>query len=469
MPLLSDPRTRHLNTAPINPKARYVLYWMQIYKRSSHNFALNKAIDLANELQLPLVVYEGLKYSYPWASDRLHTFILEGVAEKRPAFERMGIRYIFFLENDKSSPKKVFKNLAKDAAIVVVEDYPCFIIPLHNAAVAALEIPVIAVDANGMVPMSLLPKEEFAARTIRPKIHRLMPQLSTEIITPKLIVSAKHLELDCVETEVTTALIPALVAACTIDHSVKPSEIYHGGEANAKKRLQHFVAEILPNYDTLRNKSEVDGSSRLSAWLHFGFISAQEIFQAVVEAHAPQVAKDAYLEELVIRRELSFNFTLHNAQYFSLDSLPDWAKKTMALHDRDERPKRYTAEQIELGETADILWNAAQHELLKTGALHNYMRMLWGKRIMEWLPSYEEAFELMVHLNNKYALDGRDPNSYAGILWCFGKHDRAWGPERPVYGTLRYLSSARWWAKVGAKEYIRQYSGLDVTKQRALW
>ena len=452
-------RTTALNGLPVNTDAKYVLYWMQVYKRSSHNFALNKAIDIANELQLPLVVYEGLKYYYPWASDRLHTFILQGVAEKKKAFAEMGIRYVFFLQEGKHSPKNVVAKLAQDAAVLVTDDFPCFIIPEHNRHITQrVKIPVLAVDSNGIIPMSLLTKEEYAARTIRPKIHRLLPDFLQAVKTPAVQVKHPLLRLDCPET-VDEHHIAKLVAGCDIDHSVPPSPVYAGGEAAAKKRLKHFVSKILPHYDEWRNKPDINGASRLSAYLHFGFLSAHQVYEAVMDAGVPKAAKDVYLEELVVRRELSYNLTRHNPHYDSLKAAPDWAKRTMHKHAKDERYKLFTAGQIEAGDTDDNLWNATQRELVDTGELHNYMRMLWGKKIIEWTPTYDEAFTLMEHLNNKYALDGRNPNSYAGILWCFGKHDRAWGPERPVFGTLRYLSSDSWRRKVNAKAYIAKYGG----------
>lgn len=458
-----DERCRLLKEAPIPEKARYVVYWMQVYKRATHNHALNKAIEIANELQLPLVVYEGLKYYYPWASDRIHTFILEGVAEKKKAFAEKGIRYLFYLQQDQHSPKNTVATLAKEAAIIVTEDFPCFIIPEHNRHITErVSIPVYAVDANGMIPMRRFTKEEFAARTIRPKINKLLPEYTHQLRTPALQIQHPKLKVDCPETEVTAHNIPALVAACDIDHSVPPSEVYKGGEAAVERRLKYFVQNILPRYDELRNKPDVDGCSRLSPYLHFGFISAQQVYEAVQRAKVPETAKEVFLEELIVRRELGYNFTLFNPEYDSLEAAPEWAKKTMAKHARDKRVVTFTAQQMETGTTSDLLWNATQHELMKTGELHNYMRMLWGKKIIEWSDSYENAFALMVHLNNKYALDGRNPNSYTGIQWCFGKHDRAWGPERQVWGTLRYLSSASWWKKVNAKAYIFKYSGIEV-------
>ena len=448
-------RVTKLNNVSENKKGRYVLYWMQMFKRASHNHALNFAIQMANERRLPLVVYEGLTFSYPWANDRFHTFILEGVAEKYAEFSERGIRYIFYLQRNKRDRRKVVAQLAREAALLVTDDYPCFIIPRHNERISQLELPVYAVDANGMVPLSALPKEEYAAYTIRPKINRLLPDLPRIIDTPH--VDVPGIDVECPETRVSAENIPQLVSECDIDHSVKPSDRYRGGTKAARQRLNHFVQNILPHYDKTQKEPSVDGVSRLSPYLHFGFLSIQEVVAAVEKAKAPKSAKEAFLEQAIVRRELSFNFTRHNPHYDSLQSLPAWALQTMRDHADDPRPELLDAEKIETAETYDELWNAAQRELLLTGHLHNYVRMLWGKRVIEWQRSYEMAFELLVHLNNKYALDGRDPNSYAGILWCFGKHDRPWF-DREIFGTIRYMTSQSMAKKFNARRYIGMFS-----------
>jgi len=462
-----DPNTRvtRLNDCPENRKAGYVLYWMQMFKRTSHNHALNFAIKMANERGLPLVVYEGLTYDYPWANDRLHTFILEGVPEKAEKFARLGVRYVFFLQRNARDPKNSIANLAKNAALLVTDDFPCFIVPKHNKSIASkLNVPVFAVDSNGMVPLSAFNKEEFAARTIRPKIKKLLPLCLAPIVTPRLARKEPMLTVDCPETVVTAGSIARLVSQCDIDHSVIPSALYKGGTWVARRRLHHFVNTILPHYNETRNEPGIDGTSRLSAYLHFGFISIQEIVEAVNQSSAPEESKAAYLEEAIVRRELSFNFTHFNPNYDSLAALPDWALKTMREHNDDTRQEIYSPEEIEGAQTGDELWNAAQRELIYTGEIHNYVRMLWGKRVMEWLPNYEASFAVLEHLNNKYALDGRNPNSYAGILWCFGKHDRAWGPERPIFGKLRYMTSRSMGRKFDSKAYIESTRAYETDK-----
>lgn len=447
-------RTQLLNDKNENKKAKYVMYWMQIFKRTHDNHALKFAIEKANELELPLLVYEGLKFYYPWASDRIHTYILEGVEEKRKAFEKLGITYIFYLQKDDKSPKQTVKKIAKDAALIVTDDFPCFIIPEHNKAIVEkADIPVYAVDSNGIIPMSKFEKENYGAYTIRPRINKILDEYFVPFEEAKIKNKKTDIKVDCPDTKVTAKNIAKLVAECDIDHAVKPSPIYHGGTKNGRKRLKKFVKEILPNYNKTRSKPEIDGSSRLSSYLHFGFLSSLEIALAVKDSDAPEDAKDEFLEELIVRRELAYNFTNFNDKYDSLDSLPDWVQKTLREHADDERPEVFTLEELEKCETYDELWNATQREMNETGEVHNYVRMLWGKLVIQWTKNYEDAFQILEHLNNKYCLDGRNPNSYAGILWCFGKHDRAW-KEREIFGKLRYMTSASTGKKFNSKKYI---------------
>lgn len=451
-------RVQLLNEREPNPEGRYVLYWMQMFKRVSQNHALEIAIRKANKFKVPLVVYEGLKYYYPWANDRIHSFILEGVEEKRREFAKRGIKYVFFLQMDENSAKQTVAALARDACLIVTDDYPCFIIPRHNAVIAErAEIPVYAVDSCGVIPMSRFEKEEYAAYTIRPKIKRMLGDYLKPLDESEVETRANGLEVNCPKTIVDD--IPKLVAECAIDHSVPPSGVYKGGSAAGRERLAKFVGEILSDYGAARNKPDRDGSSRLSSYLHFGFLSPVEVALAAKNSDAADESKEAFLEELIVRRELSFNMTRLNPDYDSLKCLPEWVHQTMRKHADDPREKIYTLEQLENAETDDPLWNAAQMELVKTGEIHNYVRMLWGKNVIGWSRSYEDAFETLVHLNNKYALDGRDPNSYAGILWCFGKHDRPW-MERPVFGTIRYMTSNSTGKKFDSKAYIRWVTGL---------
>ena len=235
-------RVSRLNDSKENKKGRYILYWMQMFKRASHNYALNFAIQLANERQFPLVVYEGLKFYYPWANDRFHTFILEGVAEKQVEFAERGIRYIFYLQRHSRDRKNTVARLAREAALLVTDDYPCFVIPEHNARIAELKLPVYAVDANCMAPLSAFPKEEYAAYTIRPKIYRLLSDLPRTITTPHVDVKKPSLEIDCPETTVSADNIAELVSQCDIDHTVTPSKLYHGRHECGSQTINSFRA-----------------------------------------------------------------------------------------------------------------------------------------------------------------------------------------------------------------------------------
>lgn len=480
-------RTQLLNDKSPNNDGKYVLYWMQMFKRTAYNHALNFAIQEANERKIPLVVYEGLKFYYPWANDRIHTFILEGVEEKRKSFAEKGILYLFYLQQNENSPKDVVAEIAKDACLIVTDDFPCFIIPKHNQRIAEkANVPVYAVDSNGMIPMSKFEKEEYAAYTIRPKIKRMLPDYNKPFIEENLIFKADYLisnqkflknyndflisnedylikRNDSLINPSSSLIydeqnIKRLVAECKINHKIKPSAIYKGGSLNAHKRLKHFIKNIFPNYAETRNECSVDGSSRLSPYLHFGFLSVYEIVEAVENADVPKESKEVFLEELIVRRELAYNFTRFNPNYDSLESLPAWTKETMRKHHTDKRDFLYSIEQLENCKTHDEIWNAAQRELVETGGMHNYVRMLWGKNVIAWTNNYEEAFAILEDFNNKYALDGRNPNSYAGILWCFGKHDRPWF-ERNVFGTIRYMTSGSSGKKFNSKRYIEWTKG----------
>jgi len=466
MPQQIDDRTRLLNDKPVNADGKYVLYFMMTARRAHYNHALEKAIAFANERNLPVVVFESLVHFIPWASDRIHTFILEGVPETRARLQKRGIRYLFYLQQTKAQKAEMIEDLWGDAAALFTDDFPCYIIPHLNARLAKdAPVPVYAVDGNGMIPMSRFEKEEYAAYTIRPKVHKLLPEYDGDFVEQKVKVKSVGMELPVPETIFEAADIPKLVAGCAIDHAVKPSPIYHGGYKDAKRRLNEFLKNDLARYDTARNEPALDATSRMSNSLHFGFISAHEIYEAVKDADVPAPAKKSYLEELVVRRELGYNMCRYNPHFESLEALPDWAKKNIEAHDGDKRPVLFSREQIEYGETDDALWNAAQIESIETGEIHNYMRMLWGKKFIEWLPSYQESFDLLHHLNNKYSLDGRNPNSYAGILWTFGKHDRAWGPKRPVFGTIRYMSSASMVKKIDAKGYTAWVNSFNPQRQ----
>ena len=452
-------RVRQLNSAGIHPAGKYVLYWSQMNRRVDSNHALAFTAGLANQLDLPLLFYEGLTCSYPHASDRLHRFILEGVPETEKRLAALGIGYAFYLRRRRSDPNDILYRLAARAAAVVTDDYPVFITARHNPSVAPkLNIPFYAVDSSCIVPMACIEKREYAAYTIRPKIHRLLPRYlkpAPPVEVRRPFPAGEILFHTCVTSE----NIGGLIASCEIDHSVQPSQSIRGGRSAAEAQLAHFLKQCLSRYAGQRNEPSAHATSGLSPYLHFGQISSLEVALAVrADARAHKLIADEFLEELIVRRELAFNFARFAPRVDSLEALPEWARQTMRRHRRDRRDPVYTREQFERAATGDALWNATQKELLLRGTIHGYYRMYWGKKIIQWSPNCEEALDTMIYLHDRYALDGRDPNTYTNILWCFGLHDRPW-PERPVFGTLRYMSLEGMRRKTDVDAYIREVTG----------
>jgi deoxyribodipyrimidine photo-lyase len=456
-------RVTKLNDQPERPGGRWVLYWAQMNRRAEANHALAFAAELANCFDLPLLVYEGLTCSYPYANDRLHTFILEGVPEMARRLAELGAGYVFYLRRRHSDPDDILYRLAAEAAAVVTDDYPTFIARRHNASVPRkIGVAYYAVDSSCVVPMNRHPRREYAAYTIRPKIRKAL----AECLVPAPEVRLRRrwdLPVPAFHTEVDPRKIPELVASCEIDHSVKPSTAFGGGRAEALKRLERFLEHHLRDYGRLRNEPAANATSRLSPYLHFGRISSLEVALAASGyGRAHGIATEEFLEELIVRRELAFNFARHTDDYQSLAVLPDWARRTLERHARDRRDPAYSREQFERAATHDELWNAAQKELLLRGVIHGYYRMYWGKKIIEWSPTHEEALATMIYLHDRYALDGRDPNTYTNILWCFGLHDRPWG-ERPIFGSVRYMSLEGMRRKTNVAAYVRQIEQIERT------
>jgi len=447
-----------LNDAPVRPRADYVLYWAQMNRRADSNHALEFAAARANALKLPLLFYEGLGCTYPFASDRFHTFILEGVAETRRRLAKRGIGYLFHLRQRRSDPNDALYRLAARAALVVTDDYPVFIPRGHNQSVPAkIGVPYFAVDSSCVVPMRLFEKKEYGAYTLRPKLHRLLSAHLRPVERVELRVRfPKALPEPDLHTEVTGANIAPLVAACDIDHTVPPVPGTRGGRLAAEAQLQHFLADKLQRYAAQRNEPTAHATSGLSPWLHFGHLSSLEVaLAAQLQAAENGFSAAEFVEELVVRRELAFNHALHTSDPGAFANLPNWARETLRKHDGDAREWSYTQAQFERGETHDELWNATQKELLSRGKIHGYYRMYWGKKVIEWSRTHQEALDTMIYLHDRHALDGRDPNTYTNILWCFGLHDRPWG-ERAIFGMTRYMSLDGMKRKTNVQGYIRE-------------
>ncbi|MCU1263516.1 MAG: Deoxyribodipyrimidine photo-lyase type [Bryobacterales bacterium] len=433
-------------------------------RRARVNQALERAIEVGNERRLPVLFYEGLTCTYPHANDRLHTFILDGVPETAKQCKERGIGYAFYLRRRKSDANDVLYRLAADAAMVVTDDYPTFIAAGHNASVPGkIRVAFEAVDASCIVPMNRHEKRNYGAYTIRPKIRKMLPEYLRPITEQSVGHRWRGAPPGDFHTNVSERNVAELVASCEIDHSVPPSLSYRGGQVEAERHLEYFLRENLRRYARERNEPASHATSNMSPYLHFGAISSLDVALRVKD-HAARhhFIADEFLEELIVRRELAFNFARFTARQDSLDALPEWCRTTMREHAEDARGHVYTAKQMEAAETYDPLWNATQKELLLRGKIHGYYRMYWGKKMIEWSKTYEDALELMIRLHDVYALDGRDPNTYTNILWCFGLHDRPWG-TRPVFGSLRYMSFEGMKRKTNVGAYMEEIAELERT------
>ena len=430
--MLVKERIKRIGLGEIKDRS-YVVYWMQNAQRTEYNHALEYAIEMSNKLGKPLIVYFGLTDGYPEANERHYAFMLEGLLEVR---ERLLERRIRFLVRQ-ISPEEGALELVPDSALIITEKAYLRHERDWRAKVAeAADCAMVEVETNLLVPVEEASfKEEYAASTIRKKINSRVAAFSQELKERVPVLSSDELELPYEEYSISDT--DQALAGLNIDRTVGRIGGIRGGTAEAKKRLKQFLENKLAYYTTLRNDPAGDYSSGLSPYLHFGQISP--VFIAREALRYPGPCSEAFLEELLVRRELAFNFVYYNQMYDRYECLPDWARASLAKHAADERVPSYSLEALEESRTHDPYWNAAQDELRFGGSMHNYMRMYWGKKILEWSPGPEEAFQRALYLNNKYALDGRDPNSFTGVAWCFGKHDRPW-KERPVFGYIRYMN-----------------------------
>jgi deoxyribodipyrimidine photo-lyase len=458
-----DARVRCLNDHPVPAGRDFVLYWMQMYRRATDNAALDYAVRRANELGLPCVVYEALRPDYPYASDRFHTFVLEGACDVAAGLEARGLRHVFFLPRTAEEARGVLAKLAARAALVVTDDFPSFLVPAQSAALASrATCPVLAVDDSAAVPLSLFPKDELGARTLRPKITRVQDDWLVPLaeVAPRVRAPAR-LDLPFEPERLTRGAIPGLVASCAIDHGVPAVEGLPGGPVAATARLGTFLSRRLGAYAGDRNDPSRDATSGLSPYLHFGMISARSVAIRAREAMQERDLEGAapFLEQLIVRRGLAFTFARNNPLHREYDALPAWAKKTLAEHEHDPRPALVTREALEDARSPDPLWNAAQLELRTRGVIHGYARMLWGKLPLTWMQSPREVHATLVHLNDRYALDGRDPDGYANIGWCLGLHDRPW-PSRAVFGSVRCMTSRSARSKLDFEGYIERWTDM---------
>ncbi len=470
----------------MNPQGEFVLYWMIAFRRARFNFSLERAAGWAHKLGKPLLVLEALRCDYPWAGERLHSFILQGMSENRERFRDTPALYYPYVEPEKGAGKGLLQALASSAAIVVTDEFPAFFLP-HMTRAAAKDLPVKleAVDSNGLLPLAAADKifstahafRRFLQKEIRRHLDCFPKQDPLEGLSLPVLpeVPAEVVNRWPGASEDILKATPQALAALPIDHGVRAVET-RGGSSEAEERLDLFLSRNVHRYHEERNHPDEGVSSGLSPYLHFGHISVHEIFQKLRDAEdwTPEdldvvssgqragwwgmsEGAEAFLDQLVTWRELGFNMCFRNPGHDRFESLPDWARQELLKHAGDERPVLYSLETLESAETADPVWNAAQRELLREGTIQNYLRMLWGKKILEWTASPREALDVMIELNNKYALDGRDPNSYTGIFWVLGRYDRPFGPSRRVFGTIRYMSSTSTMRKLKMEEYLHRF------------
>ena len=491
-----DDRLRVVNDKEVFVDGEYVLYWMIAARRFNYNAALEYAAKLAENYGKPLLVVEEISTSHKFANDRITSFVIQGMVENTSIFKEHNIRFIPWVETPLSGPMGLLKTLAKRACLIVTDDFPTYY-PLSatKAAGRSLNRKVIAVDSNGVFPMSWTSSAFSTAHSFRRFIHANFSRCR-ETWPQKVPINTDY------DYSISDDLYRSIIQECSvkippyewlwrcseggstgkkalstidIDHDVQPVRQARGGRNTAAKKLAVFLKNRLNRYNVDRNNIEKPSVSGLSPWLHFGHISSIEIVGKILDSEkwTPEnittsrkgaregwwglpAGVESFLDQIITWRELGFNNAFHNPNHNKYESIPEWAKLTLSEHTDDER-MLYTFEQIENAETHDEVWNAAQQELLQTGIIHNYLRMLWGKRILEWAQTPEQAVEWMIELNDKYALDGRDPNSYTGIFWVLGRHDRAWGPERAIFGKIRYMSSENTKKKLKLKPYLQQF------------
>jgi deoxyribodipyrimidine photo-lyase len=480
------------NGAEVRRDGEYVLYWMIAGRRVRWNFAMDRVVEWAAELGKPIAVLEALRADYRWASDRLHRFIIDGMRDNAAALESSGIGYYPYVEAEKGAGKGLLATLAKRAAVIVTDEFPCFFLPrMVESAAAKLDVKLEAVDSNGLLPLAAAEKAFHRAFDFRRFLQRELPNHLGDFPRQSVLQGEAPGSFrgfpETVQERWPRASEELLdgrgsLANLPIDHGVAPVD-EAGGYKAAQRSLRRFLDDRLDRYGAERNDPDTEVASELSAYLHFGHISSHQILDAIAgrEDWTPWQLSDStagkrrgwwnldesvesFLDELVTWRELGYNFSFHRRDYAKLGSLPDWARRTLDEHRSDERPEVYSLAEFGQADTRDEIWNAAQSELLNRGRIHNYLRMLWGKKILHWSRSPEEALEIMIELNNKYAIDGRNPNSYSGIFWVLGRFDRAWGPEREVFGKVRFMSSKNTRRKLKLDAYLERW-GADASQR----
>ena len=486
LPPVPADRITCLNRHAPREDGQYILYWMTAYRRVTSNYALQHAAEWADRLKKPLLILEALQSNYPWSSPRFHQFVADGMKQNGHATGSTNTAYYPYIEPSPGAGKGLLRELSEQSCLVVTDDYPCFFLPGLQRYCRQLNTLSLAVDSNGILPMRHAEKIYTTAYSFRRFLQKqLRPFLAEAPIENPLAATLPQGTLQDLVSRETRERFPAFTAddtayqsillpGATLDSSVAPTSL-EGGTVAAQRLLSTFLQTRLEHYVD-RNHPDDDAQSHLSPYLHFGHISAHQILNQLL-ARYPWTPNDlsattkgsrsgwwnlppeaeGFLDQLITWRELGFNMCFQSKDYTSYTSLPDWAQETLELHATDPRPVTYSTSDLEAACTEDTLWNACQRQLSQEGFIHNYLRMLWGKKILQWSTHPRDALATMIHLNNKYALDGRDPNSYSGIFWVLGRYDRAWGPERSIFGKVRYMTSENTRRKLRLKKYLERY------------
>jgi deoxyribodipyrimidine photo-lyase len=459
-------RIKRLNDMPVQD-GEFVLYWMQQSQRAHWNHALEYAISRSNKTDKPLIVVFGLTANYPEANLRHYLFMLEGLFDTMAELETRGIRMIIL----NNTPDRAALSAGRYASEIICDRGYTRIQKHWRSIVTKKSVCLLTqIESDVVVPVDTVSeKAEYAARTIRPKIHKnlsrfLIPVPKSSLKKRSLVFDISRLKLKNIMADnsqpVEDNKLNYIIHSLELDQSVPPvTRFFKGGFSQAKKRFDFFLQDSFHRYSQNSNQPQTDNTSCMSPYLHFGQVSplylALEIQKQFFDSTLDRVFENGFLEELIVRRELAVNFIHFTPDYDTYECLPDWAKKTLKEHAKDLRPIKYTITELEQAQTHDPYWNAAMDEMKTTGFMHNYMRMYWGKKILEWSPSPRQAFENILQLNNKYFLDGRDANSFAGNAWIFGKHDRAW-KERNIFGKVRYMNAAGLERKCDITGYVRK-------------
>jgi deoxyribodipyrimidine photo-lyase len=483
-----DLRIVSVNAAPVRTDGDYVLYWMTAFRRTGWNFSLQRAVEWAVKLQKPLVVLEAIRCDYPLACDRFHTVILSGMNDNRNGFEGKPVRYYPFVEQRAGQGKGLISALGIRACVVVTDAYPCFFLPhMLKAAAGQCRVKLESVDSNGLMPLAAVDRVFTTAYSFRRFLQKNMTQYLQDFPDPDPLSRVSLPVLPELPADIllkwpaaspgALADSPNILKSLPISRHPGPVSGFSGGQAAGGQVLKAFLSQDFKYYNELRNHPDANATSGLGPYLHFGHISSHQIVSEILKKENwtmdrlknPALGQrtgwwqlsesaEAFFDQVTTWRELGFNMCFQKPDdYDRFSSLPCWAQKELNQHAADLRPYLYSAEAFENAATHDPLWNAAQIQLVREGRVHNYLRMLWGKKILEWSSSPQEALQTMIRLNNAYALDGRDPNAYTGIFWILGRYDRPWGPARPIFGKIRYMSSGNTRRKLKLKAYLKRY------------